>query len=351
MSTIVHNEPTYDFPMMALEASTQTPKRRKPQLLLNEFAEVTPKISKATFVAPNEIKKFSSENTDHNSLLKLKKQIQNLIDFQSLRIGLREIPTNDFSKNIHISQNFQLITLDGEPLPQLMLCKKCKQVRARCRLTSTPIVRHLKQHDKVEKARKIDKKKQDNRNALLYGTSLTRAMKNYTAIPLRAQEYGNHLSRGKKRSIEKTILSQGAPEAQIALYNNLKSILRNKINLENSEQKKKQLYQEHRDLETLYYSAKHAFTEKRDVIENRLTSPDFRLEEETQQTRTLEDNDIPISIPEGNNTSITTTLRTQERTEDTRVEIISSAPPGNDEPIKYGCLISENEIKLEINNE
>ena len=91
--------------------------------------------------------------------MKLKKQIQNLIDFQSQRIALKEIPSNDFSKNIRNSQNFQLITLDGEPIPQLMVWKKCNQVRARCRLTATPIVRHLKQHEKLEKASTIDEKK------------------------------------------------------------------------------------------------------------------------------------------------------------------------------------------------
>ena len=115
------NENKYDFPMTSLEGSTHTTKIMKPHLLINKFAQVPKKPSKKQFDARNEIKKIPSEKTEHQSLLKLKKQIQNLLDFQSPRIGLKEIPTNDFSKNISISQNFQLITLDGEPVRELML--------------------------------------------------------------------------------------------------------------------------------------------------------------------------------------------------------------------------------------
>ena len=111
MSSISRNESTYDFPMTSLDASTHTAKIMKPQLLINEIAQVPTKRSKSQFDALNEIKKIPYEKTEHQSLLKLKKQIQNVIDFQSPRIAFKEIPTNDFSKNIRISQNFQLISL------------------------------------------------------------------------------------------------------------------------------------------------------------------------------------------------------------------------------------------------
>jgi len=175
MSSMSRNESQYDFPMRSLDASTHTTKIMNPHLLINEFAQVPTKRSKKQFDARKEIKKIPSEKTEHQSLLKLKKQIQNLIDFQSPRIVIKEIPTNDFSKNISISQNFQLITLDGEPVPELMLCKKCFQVRARGRLTSTPIVRHLKNHEKVEMTRKNEQKKKSykNNNATQYASSLS----------------------------------------------------------------------------------------------------------------------------------------------------------------------------------
>ena len=124
MSTMDEHEGMYNFPMKILDSSTQLTKINKRQLLHKEFPEVPRKISKTDLVAPNEIKKISSDKTDHQSLLKLKKQIQNLIEFQSRRIALIKIPKTEFSKHIQISQNFQLITLDGEPVPELMLCKK-----------------------------------------------------------------------------------------------------------------------------------------------------------------------------------------------------------------------------------
>ena len=194
------NERRYEFPMTSLDASIHSSQTIKPQLLINESAKVPTKRSKIQFKAANEIKKSPSEKPDHQSLLKLKKLIQNLIDFQSPRSALKEIPTHDFTKNMRISQNFQLITKDGEPVPELMICKKCFQVRVRSRLTSTPIVRHLKQHETLENSMTINKKKnakkKNNNNALLYAASLNHAMKNYTPIPLVAQEYGTNLSRG-----------------------------------------------------------------------------------------------------------------------------------------------------------
>ena len=71
-----------------------------------------------------------------------------------------------------------------------MLCKKCKQVRARCRMTSTPIVRHLKQHEKLAKAIKIDKKKKDKKNnGILYASSVSQSGINSAPIPLASQEF------------------------------------------------------------------------------------------------------------------------------------------------------------------
>ncbi len=223
MSSIVENEGTYDCPMMPLDNSIQTSKTLKPELFINEFAQVPTKRSKIQFDDVNKIKKRPSEKPDHKSLLKLKKQIQNLIDFQSLRIALKDIPTNDFSKNIQISKNFQLITLDGEPVPELMLCKKCFQVRARGRLSSTPIVRHLKQHDKVEKSRMIEQKKKakKTRYDVVYAASLTQAMKNSIPITKSGQECGENLAPEQRHGVMEMVLRKGEHEEQITLCKNL----------------------------------------------------------------------------------------------------------------------------------
>ena len=142
-----------------VDASTQTIEKRKGHLLSNEFPQ-NPTISgNSRFVTTNEIQEISSVKKDRKSGLIQKRNIQNLIDFRSPRIGLKQIPTNHFSKNSFISKEFQLITLDKEPIPELMVCKKCKQVRARGRFTSSLLVRHLKQHAQVECSHRFDKKK------------------------------------------------------------------------------------------------------------------------------------------------------------------------------------------------
>ena len=93
MSIMDEHEQTDAFPMNFLDYSAQMTKINKRQLLPKEFPEVPPKISKSNLLPTKEIKKISSDTTDHQSLLKVKKQIQNLIDFQSRRIGLRN-PNN-----------------------------------------------------------------------------------------------------------------------------------------------------------------------------------------------------------------------------------------------------------------
>ena len=69
MFTMDEHEGTYDFPMKTLDSSTQTTKLNKSQLLHKELHEVPPKISKSNLVAAKEIKKNSSDKTDHQSLL------------------------------------------------------------------------------------------------------------------------------------------------------------------------------------------------------------------------------------------------------------------------------------------
>ena len=326
------NERRYEFPMTSLDASTQSTKIIKPKLLLNECAQVPTKGSKVHFDPANEIKKSPSEKSDHHPLLKLKRLIQNLIDFQSPRIALKEIPTNDFTKNIRISQNFQLIALDGEPVPELMLCKRCFQVRARGRLSSTPIVRHLKNHEKVDMTRKNEEKKKGykNNNAMQYASSLYQAMNNSAPLSLAAQENGNNLSRPLRLAIEQTILSQGEPEAQIKLCKNLKRVSRKKINLEHSELKKKQ---------------------NTPIEENSLASQPICIEPETTQSPNMKLNEITKALPCVKDTSIPVNLSNHEMIDDHAMEKISIAHDEKEELITSPSPIAENEITLEIHND
>ncbi len=186
-----------------------------------------------------------------------------------------------------------------------MLCKKCKQVRARCRMTSTPIVRHLKQHEKLAKTRIVDQKKKDkktNNNALLYVASLTHTAKDCTPIPDVVQEYGNNLSRIQRRAIEKRILGPGDLEAKIALCNDLKRIVSKKIDLENAEHKKKQLYKELSELESKSCAVTYHAIEKSGQLENPLSSQISFEEKENKESAQSKENIMKIPIPEVNNT-------------------------------------------------
>ena len=344
MSTIVENEGTYGFPMMPLDSSTQTTK------ILNECAQVPTKRSKIQFDAHNEIKKIPSETTAHKSLLKLKKQIQNLIDFQSPRIALKEIPTNDFSKNIEFSKNFRLITLDGEPVPELMLCNKCNQVRARGRLSSTPIVRHLKQHEKVEKSRKIEQKKKAKKtnNNAVSAVSLTYAMKNSIPITKIGQECGEKLPHDKREEIVEMVLRQGKYEDQITLCKNLKRDLCNKIHLEKSEQKKKELAKELRALESISYAVKYRTLQKIPQLDNRLPSQISLAAPKNTHSRKSSENVMPSPIPEVINTGSLLSLGVPEMG---GAESISSEHFASDESEKSSSVIAENDIKLKIDND
>ena len=82
MSIMDEHEQRYNVPMNTLDSSTQMTKINKRQILHKEIPEILPKISKPKLVAANEIKKISLEKTDHQSLLKLKKDIIILLSFK-----------------------------------------------------------------------------------------------------------------------------------------------------------------------------------------------------------------------------------------------------------------------------
>ena len=343
------NESMDDFPMKSLGSSPQTTKSKKHNLQLNELTKIPPKISKIGFVSQNEIKKISEDKTVHQSLLKLKKDIQGLINFQSPRIGLIEIATTDFSKHRQISQNFQLITLDGEPIHELMLCKKCKQVRAQARMTATPILRHLKLHAQEEKARKIrQKKKEDkNNNGALYASSLKHAMKNSIPIPNDAQECGDNLPRYLRIGIELTIMRQGDPEDQQRLYKILKRNLWKKIDMEKSKIKKKQFNEDLTSLENIYTQAKGCPKAKIPEVENGKAPKISFVEPENIQCPQSKESVGPSPIPEVSNNCASINLPAQEIIDVDGSENLSSASVGNENSINISSPAVENEIKLE----
>ena len=341
------NERTHDFSMTAMEAEIHSTQGKKHLLVVNELSEIPNKIIKSGFVSPIERKKILSEKIDHQSLLKLKKEIQNLIDFQSTRIALLEIPTNDFSKNIRLAECFQLIKLEGVPVPELLLCKKCTKVMARCRLTSTPIVRHLKQHEKVEMARKEQKKKSKDTIEGTYATYLRQAMKNSLPIPSVAQECAIKLSTDFKHKIEKTVLDQGEREARIRLSKKLRTVLLNKITFEKSEKVRKQLCKEIRQHPEIYSVGKYPQKDYTQILPKAVVSQTTFNEMDAK--RYVTEKIMPITMPGATDIS-SGNVPFPKKIEIPDLEIISIEPPLNEEIGISPKLVDEHEIKVDIPN-
>ncbi len=354
MSEVGENDRRNESPSNYLETSSQNTKINK-RNLANQPSPIPPKRPKLRTIPENEVIENVSDKKDHKLLLKQKKQIQNLIDYKSPRIILQEIPTTKFSKNNKTSTNFQLITLDGEPITELMLCKKCKQVRARGHMTSTTIVRHLKQHEQVEMAHKIAPKKKTpkNQNALQYAACLTQAIQTSCPIPVDAQKYAAKLHRYDRQGIEKMIRRQGDPESQKTFCRNLNMVVSNRMSSEKSEQKRKQLLEEFRANERVYSPEKYP-SEESSNLDKFLVSKPSSKEKETPQSKVSK---VPaIAISNGDKPTSCSTIPTQippgnetpgERAEEAGIEILSLEHPANEE----SRLIEENEINLEIPND
>ena len=116
MSDVTGNNRKY------VNASTQTRKTKIPDLA-NQLSPIPTKMPKFQSVAQDGLIEKVLEKKDHQALLKQKKQIQTLINFESPRIVLKEFPNTEYSRNQKISINFQLITLDDEQINELLLCK------------------------------------------------------------------------------------------------------------------------------------------------------------------------------------------------------------------------------------
>ena len=92
---------------------------------------------------------------DHKSLLDQRSEIQILVDFKSKRIVGQPFPYPTFSKHREKMLIYQLISLDGEPLPKLVLCTKCRRLLVLYRASSTNLIRHFVRHEKLEEAQSV----------------------------------------------------------------------------------------------------------------------------------------------------------------------------------------------------
>jgi len=333
MSAIFDKETRYNFPMTSPYGANQHTQIKKEQLTLNEASDIPKQNSKSRFVSPNKLKK-----TEQQSLSKLKKQIQLLIDFQSQRIGVLELPSNAFSKNIRISENFQLLTLDGEPVPKLLLCKKCNQVRARHRLTSTPIVPHLKQHEEVERSRKMEEKK--NRKEKIssqYAKYLTQSMTNSLPLPLIAKECGDKLSPYIKDTIVKSVLNTGDVESQKRLRRKLICHPLNKIAFEKPEKVKYQMGEEDRHYLEIYAVGKDPQNQSTPIFKKPLLFQTPFKEMECEKSSNSTDSFLNLPILADKDPFFSVNIPLSTKVDAAELEIRSNEPRSNAESSRISC--------------
>ena len=99
--------------------------------------------------------KMKTYKPDHKSLLDQRTEIQYLVDFKSKRIVGQPFPYATFSKHREKMLIYQLISLDGEPLPKLVLCTKCRRLLVLYRGSSTNLIRHFVRHERLEEAQRV----------------------------------------------------------------------------------------------------------------------------------------------------------------------------------------------------
>ena len=100
-------------------------------------------------------KKKTSEDSDTKKIGKIdahrksiceRAKIQELVDFASQRLTLHEMHLSPFTTNHFVSEHFILISMDGAPLTNMALCKKCKTVLVRFRKGTTNLKVHQQRH-------------------------------------------------------------------------------------------------------------------------------------------------------------------------------------------------------------
>ena len=232
------------------------------------------------------------------------------------------------------------------------------QVRAQGHMTSSTVVRHLKQHEQVDIAHKIVPKKRSskNQNGLKYASCLSQAMKSSCPIPVDAEEYSKNLPRYYRQGIEKTIRNQGDPVSQMTFTKHLNRNLRNRLNCEKSENKKNQLLQELRGNERAY-SPELKPQNETPYFDTSFGSQDSFEEPETTQSKQRKVSGMPKPMTNENKTCSSNptiiqspNLRPAEMVEEAGLEIQSIEPAWNGGSIRSSSPIEETEIKVEIPN-
>ena len=97
--------------------------------------------------------------TYRKSLLR-REEIQDLVDYTSPSLVFHQMNLNPFGRNHAVAEHFSLVSVEGKPIKNVVVCKICKRVQIRFQNGTTNLKSHL-QHHKLQlpqSAEKTEKK-------------------------------------------------------------------------------------------------------------------------------------------------------------------------------------------------
>ena len=90
----------------------------------------------------------SKEKRKRNHRLKIdnRASLQEMIDYKNTQVKFFDLLMNPFSRFPLISDNFKIISFDGQPVKHMVLCTVCNAVLLHDKKTKINLLRHLKRH-------------------------------------------------------------------------------------------------------------------------------------------------------------------------------------------------------------
>ena len=73
-------------------------------------------------------------------------EIQALVDYANPKLVFHQMSINPFGKNRGIAEHFNLLSYDGTPCKNLVLCKICKRILIRFKNGTSNLKAHLERH-------------------------------------------------------------------------------------------------------------------------------------------------------------------------------------------------------------
>jgi len=84
--------------------------------------------------------------TSFRQSLMRRAEIQALVDYANPKLVFHQMSINPFGKNRGIAEHFNLLSYDGMPSKNLVLCKICKRILIRFKNGTSNLKAHLERH-------------------------------------------------------------------------------------------------------------------------------------------------------------------------------------------------------------